>query len=174
SKLGLSADRALSKNLGIGASYEWVIIFPYGELPVPEKRTEHRFLQRIFFRERINKVSLGSVFEIEQYLRNEDFLHRVRVRLSTRIPLLFDEKGNQKLGLSFFEQAFIDIGDGAPRIGQNRYYGGLDINLSKHLLIALGYLNQYIIIRPELIENDHTLMVGLFHNADLSKLFNKK
>ncbi len=174
SKLGISANRSLSNNFGIGGSYEWAIIFPYGELPVPEKRREHRFLERVYFRDKINKIAVGSTFEVEQYFSNSDFLHRVRVRIGFKFPLITTKEGQQVLGMSFFEQAFIDIENGAPSFGQNRYYGGFDIRINKSFTLALGYLNQYIIIRPQLIENDHTLMVGIFHNVDLSKLFEIK
>ncbi len=170
SKLGLSTNHYLSRNFGVGASYEWAIIFPYGELPVPEKRKEHRFLQRIFFKDKIQKVSLGSMIELEQFFRNSDFLQRARVKLSIKFPILFDKNGNQKLGMSFSEQVFILINnDSAPKLGQNRYYGGFDIAIAEKFTLALGYLNQYIIIRPETIENDHTLMVGIFHRTDFRK-----
>ncbi len=174
SKLGLSAHRRLTKNFGVGGSYEWAIIFPYGELPVPEKRREHRFLESIYFGDRINKVAIGSTFELEQYFRNSDLLYRVRARIGFKFPLLINKAGDQLVGMSFFEQAFISIGNGSPRFAQNRYYGGFDIRLNKSFTLALGYLNQYIIIRPELIENDHTLRIGIFHNMDLSKSFEVK
>ncbi|MEM8895429.1 MAG: DUF2490 domain-containing protein, partial [Bacteroidota bacterium] len=174
SKLGLSANRSLSKNFGIGVSYEWAIIFPYGELPIPEKWKEHRILERVFFQEKIGKVRIRAVFELEQFFRNRDFLNCSRVLLAMRFPLIVNEKGQESLGMSFFEQIFIRIGKGPPFLAQNRYYGGFDIRLSNSLNLALGYLNQRIIITPALIENDHTLMVGLFHKADISKLFNKQ
>lgn len=174
SKLGLSADKSLTRGFSMGASYEWAIIFPYGRLPVPEKRREHRLLERFSFREKVQRTSLSSILELEQFFRNGDFLQRIRVRFGIRFPLIINDKSDQVFGMSFFNQVFINHGDGSPAIGQNRYYGGFDIRLSKGFTLALGYLNQRIIIRPELIENDHTLMIGLFHRANISKLFNNK
>ncbi|MEM0941148.1 MAG: DUF2490 domain-containing protein [Bacteroidota bacterium] len=141
SKLGLSTNRKLTQNLSIGASYEWAIVFPYGELPVPEKRREHRFLERISVRDKFQKITISSVLEIEQYFSNKDFLHRVRARFGFRFPLVMNDKGEQKLGMTFFEQVFIDVGDGSPCIGQNRYYGGFDLGVARNATLAVGYLN---------------------------------
>lgn len=170
SKLGLSGNFDLTKNFGLGASYEWAIIFPYGELPVPEKRREHRFLERFYFKDKIGEFSVGSTVELEQFFRNDEFLQRARIRASLRFPLIRNEEGRQLLGMTFFELIFIAMGGGQePTLSQNRIYGGFDIALSKNLTLGLGYLNQYIIIRPEIIENDHTLMVGLFHRLDFTR-----
>ncbi|MEQ6166270.1 DUF2490 domain-containing protein [Ekhidna sp. MALMAid0563] len=167
SKLGLGTTYNVTKNLGVGLGYEWAIIFPYGELPVPERRVEHRILERFYFKERIRNVSLSSTIEVEQFFRNGKFMQRVRTKVGLKFPLWIDPEGNRKVSMSFFEQIFIGIGDGAPSLGQNRYYGGFDLELWKNLSISLGYMNQYIIIRPETIENDHTLMVGIFHKINL-------
>ncbi len=170
SKLGLSVNYRLTNRFGIGGSYEWVIIFPYGELPVPEQRREHRFLQRFFFKEKIQKIAVGSIVEFEQFFRNSDFLLRTRVKYSIKFPLLFDSNGRQRLGMSFSEQVFILIDDSsAPKLSQNRYYGGFDIGITEDFKLSLGYLNQYIVIRPETIESNHTLMVGIFHHAVLRR-----
>ncbi len=170
SKLGLSTNHSLTNNFGVGGSYEWAIIFPYGKLPVPEKREEHRFLERIFFKDKIQKISVGSTIEFEQFFRNSNFLQRARIKLGFKFPLLFDLHRNQRLGMSFSEQVFILVDNGsAPKLGQNRYYGGFDIGITKNFTLSLGYLNQYIIIQPETIENDHTLMVGVFHRADFRR-----
>ncbi|QLG44744.1 DUF2490 domain-containing protein [Costertonia aggregata] len=170
SKLGLSGNYNLSKNFGVGLSYEWAIIFPYGELPVPEKRVEHRFLERFYFRDKVGKFSIGSTIEMEQFFRNGEFLQRARLRAGFRFPLLRNDESRQLLGMSFFELIFIAMGGGQEAtLTQNRIYGGFDIALSKNLTLGLGYLNQYIIIRPEIIENDHTLLVGLFHRISFKK-----
>ncbi len=174
SKLGLRVNHNLSENFGVGGSYEWAIIFPYGQLPIPEKRREHRFLERVYFRDKINQVSLRSAFDLEQYFSNSDFLHRARISIGVKLPLVKNCEGMQVLGLSFFEQVFINGGNEPIRLGQNRYYGGIDIRLNNNFSLALGYLNQYIIIRPTLIENDHTLMVGVIHHVELSQWIKQK
>lgn len=127
SKLGLDGDYHLSKNFGLGMSYEWAIIFPYGKLPISEKWNEHRIRERAFFQDKIGSVKVRAVFELEQFLRNSDFLNRSRVQLAIKFPLLKNKNGEQLLGMSFFEQIFIRIGSAPLTLTQNRYYGGFDI-----------------------------------------------
>lgn len=66
---------------------------------------------------------------------------------------------------------FLDIDKYAKgnNFSQNRIYGGFDISVNSAFTLSLGYMNQYIIINETRIENDHTLMVGLFHKLDFIK-----
>ncbi|MEM6736714.1 MAG: DUF2490 domain-containing protein [Bacteroidota bacterium] len=99
SKLGLDGDYHLSKNFGLGMSYEWAIIFPYGKLPISEKWNEHRIRERAFFQDKIGSVKVRAVFELGQFLRNSDFLNRSRVQLAIKFPLLKNKNGEQLLGM---------------------------------------------------------------------------
>lgn len=54
-------------------------------------------------------------------------------------------------------------------LAQNRLYGGADIFLDKSLTLGLGYLNLRIYLTKNRIENNHTLIISLYHYLDLTK-----
>jgi len=171
SKLRLGGSYDYLKNVTFGAGYEWVVLFPYGAHPVPEKRTEHRIYEYFTIKNKIKAVSVNYGMLLEQRIMEDKTRHRLRLILGAKIPIISSEEGITKLGLSFFNQVFLDIDKYASNknFSQNRVYGVFDIYIDKALTVSLGYMNQYIIIKENRIENDHTLMVGFFHKLDFRK-----
>ncbi|AUP78323.1 DUF2490 domain-containing protein [Flavivirga eckloniae] len=171
SKLRLGASYDYLKNISFGAGYEWVVLFPYGAHPVPEKRTEHRIYEQFSIKSKIKTVSVSYGMLLEHRIMENRTRHRLRLIFGAKMPIIRSKEGETKLGVSFFNQVFLDIDKYANgnHFRQNRVYGAFDIPINKALTTSLGYMNQYIIINDNRIENDHTLMVGFFHKLDLRK-----
>ncbi len=147
------------------------MLFPYGAHPVKDKRTEHRIYEQLIIKSKLQNVSINYGVVLEQRFRKDITRHRLRIILSAKMPIISSKEGKTKLGISFFNQVFFDIDKYADNnhFRQNRIYGGFDIPVNNHFTLSLGYMNQYIIINDTRIENDHTLMVGLFHKLDFRK-----
>jgi hypothetical protein len=171
SKLRIGASYDHLKNISFGAGYEWIVLFPYGAHPVKEKRIEHRIYEQLTIKSKIQNVSINYGVLFEQRIRKDITRHRLRLILGAKMPIIRSREGKTKLGISFFNQVFFDIDKYANNnhFSQNRIYGGFDIFLNKALTLSLGYMNQYIIINETRIENDHTLMIGLFHKLSFVK-----
>jgi hypothetical protein len=171
SKLRLGAGYNYLKNISFNAGYEWIVLFPYGTHPVPQKRTEHRIYEQFIIKSKIQRVAVNYGVQLEQRIMADFTRHRLRMIFGAKMPLITSEDGKTKLGVSFFNQVFLDIDKCANGnyFSQNRVYGGFDIPLDSTCTLSLGFMNQYIIINDTRIENDHTLMVCFFHKLDFRK-----
>lgn len=171
SKFKLGASYNYLKRLSFGAGYEWIVLFPYGAHPVPEKRTEHRIYEYFTIKNKIKKVSVNYGMLLEQRIMKDKTRHRLRLILAAKTPVLRSTEGKTLVGFSLSNQVFLDIDKYAKgnNFSQNRIYCGFDIPVNSAFTLSLGYMNQYIIINEARIENDHTLMVGLFHKLDFIK-----
>ena len=171
SKLRLGGSYDYLKNISFGAGYEWVVLFPYGAHPVPEKRPEHRIYEYFTIKNKIKKVSVNYGMLLEQRIMEDKTRHRLRLIFGAKIPIIRSKEGETKLGVSLSNQVFLDIDKYAnnKNFSQNRIYGAFDIPLNNVFTLSLGYMNQYIIIKENRIENDHTLMVKLSHKVDFQK-----
>ncbi|MDX8553558.1 DUF2490 domain-containing protein [Tenacibaculum sp. 1B UA] len=170
SKLRLGGSYDYLKNVSFGVGYEWVVLFPYGAHPVSEKRTEHRVYEYFNLKNKIKTVAVNYGMLLEQRIMKDRIRHRLRLILGVKVPLIQTE-GKTKLGLSLSNQVFLDIDKYANNnhFGQNRIYGAFNIPINNTFTLSLGYMNQYIIIKDNRIENDHTLMVKLSHKIDFRK-----
>lgn len=171
SKLRLGGSYDYLKNISFGAGYEWVVLFPYGAHPVPEKRPEHRIYEYFTIKNKIKTVSVSYGMLLEQRIMDAKTRQRLRLIFGAKIPITRSKEGETKLGVSLSNQVFLDIDKYAnnKNFSQNRIYGAFDIPLNKAFTLSLGYMNQYIIINATRIENDHTLMVKLAHKVDFRK-----
>ncbi|MEE4001008.1 DUF2490 domain-containing protein [Tenacibaculum sp. FZY0031] len=165
-RLGTSYDHL--KNISFGAGYEWVVLFPYGAHPVPKKRIEHRIYEYFTIKNKIKKVSVNYGMLLEQRIMKDKTRHRLRLVFGAKIPIIRSKEGETKLSISFFNQVFLDIDKytNNKNFSQNRAYGAFDIPLNNALTLSTGYMNQYIIIKENRIENNHTFMVKLSHKID--------
>ncbi len=168
SNVRIGGNYAVSKNVNFGGGYEWVVLYPYGAHPVPEKRPEHRIYEQIAIRKQLDVVSFSSSVLLEHRIRKDITRNRLRVRLGMKTPIISFNDGITKLGLSFFNEFFFNVDKYANSnyYGQNRLYIGFDISITANLSLGLGYLNQYISINERRKENNHTLMIGLFQKVD--------
>lgn len=170
SKLRLGTSYDYLKNVSFGAGYEWVVLFPYGAHPVSKKRTEHRIYEYFNLKNKIKAVAVNYGMLLEQRIMKDRIRHRLRLILGAKIPLIQSE-GKTKLGLSLSNQVFLAFDKYANNnhFRQNRIYGAFDILINNTFTLSLGYMNQYIIIKDNRIENDHTLMIKVLHKIDFRK-----
>ncbi|TBN15474.1 DUF2490 domain-containing protein [Hyunsoonleella pacifica] len=168
SNVRIGGNYVVSKKVNFGVGYEWVVLFPYGEHPVLEKRPEHRIYEQITVKNKLNRISFRSSALLEHRIRKDITRHRLRVRLGMKTPIIRSNDGITKLGVSFFNEFFFNIDKYAGNnvYGQNRFYAGFDIPITTNFILGLGYLNQYISINERRKENNYTLMVGIFHKVD--------
>ncbi|WP_130734016.1 DUF2490 domain-containing protein [Flavobacterium sp. J27] len=168
SKLRIATGYDYSNNLSFSLGYEWVILFPYGQFPVPEKRIEHRIYEQIIIKNKIDNVSINYGIQLEQRFLNELTRHRLRLIFAAKYPIIKSDKGKEKLTFSFFDQIILNIDNEAngKNFSQNRVYAGFEVPINKTITLGLGYMNQYIVIKENKYENDHTLMVSLNHKLD--------
>lgn len=171
SKLRIGTSYDYLKILSFGAGYEWVVLFPYGAHPVPTKRTEHRIYEYFTIKNKIKKVSVNYGMLLEQRIMEDKTRHRLRLIFGAKTPIIRSKEGKTIIGLSFSNQVFLDVDRYAnnKNFSQNRIYGAFDIPLDASFTLSLGYMNQYIIIKENRIENDHTLMIKLSHKIDFRK-----
>ncbi|WP_062052872.1 DUF2490 domain-containing protein [Aquimarina longa] len=165
SKLSVGVHYIEIKNVRFGAGYEWIILFPYGAHPIPEKRTEHRIFESIEVKNKIGKVKVGYKAMLEQRIFKDKTTHRVRMKIGVKIPI----SQSEKINLLAFNSIFLNIGNVKNQnyFNQNRAFIGIETTLTKSTSFSLGYMNQYLVINPNRIENNHTLMVGLNHKFKL-------
>ncbi|WP_417784549.1 DUF2490 domain-containing protein [Tenacibaculum sp.] len=171
SKLRLGTSYNYLRNISFGAGYEWVVLFPYGAHPVPKKRIEHRIYEYFTIKNKIKKVSINYGMLLEQRIMKDKTRHRLRLVFSAKTPIICSKEGKTIIGLSFSNQVFLDVDKYAnnKNFSQNRIYGAVDIPLNSALALSIGYMNQYIIIKENRIENNHTLMIKLSHKIDFRK-----
>lgn len=171
SNVRIGGNYAILKKVSFGTGYEWVVLFPYGAHPAPKKRPEHRIYEQIAVNNNLNSISVSTSALLEHRIRKDITRHRLRVRLGVKTPIIRSDDGITKLGVSFFNEFFFNLDKYANGnyYGQNRLYTGFDIPISTSFNLGLGYLNQYISINENRKENNHTLMVGLFHKIDFRK-----
>ncbi|WP_338395068.1 DUF2490 domain-containing protein [Fulvitalea axinellae] len=176
SKLRMGIERRISRNFNAGAGYEWVVLFPYGEHPVPEKRTEHRVYEEITFKTKQGRFGLNTGILLEHRFMERNRRDRLRFKVGANFPWLRlksgkNESGSQSLGIVCYNQFFINLGSAAKNVtlGQNRIYIGLDFQIIKGVKLGLGYMNQLIRIKENKAENNHTIVVGFSHKMDFTK-----
>lgn len=171
SKLKFGVNYNYSKNFSFGGGYEWIVLFPYGEHPIAEKRTEHRIYEQFEIKTKLNNISIKFCVLQEQRIFKTKVNHRTRIKILTKMPIFRSEDGETKLSLSIFNQVFLNVEKNTNNnhFNQNRIYGGLDFPCNKSLTLSLGYMNQYLVINSNRIENNHTLMIGLFHKLSFVK-----
>ena len=168
SKLSIGIHYVKMKNTSFGAGYEWIILFPYGAHPVPKRRTEHRIFESVEIKNKVANVKVSYGIMLEQRIFSDRTRHRARIKLGGRIPVTSSEK----VHVSTFNTVFLNVGNfrNHTYFNQNRVYLGLETAFKKSTSISLGYMNQYLVINPNRIENNHTLMFGLHHKLNFNGL----
>ncbi len=158
------------RNVEFGAGYEWIERFPYGEQPLPNQISIHRFFQKITVKNKIGNVGITNVIRFNQEYINADFRYFIINHIGLKIPIQLNSK-NTKLSIRFTEGIIINHGKWVTQsyFGQNRAYVGLNVLIRQSIGVDLGYLNHYIIKENQLTENNHTLFFKLTHNLDFRK-----
>ncbi|MEM9824450.1 MAG: DUF2490 domain-containing protein [Bacteroidota bacterium] len=168
SRIGVNFD--LKKNLEIGGGYEWIERFPYGEQPLPNQVSIHRYFQKITLKSKIGNIGIANTLRFNQENINASFRYFIINQIGVKIPITLS-KENGNIGIKVAEGIFINHGKWANKnyFGQNRVYAGVYLSFSSSMEFDLGYMNQYIIKGNQLVENNHTLFFRFTHQLDLRK-----
>lgn len=102
---------------------------------------EHRIFQQFISKQKVGNVSLSHRYRFEQRFVESDFKMRFRYFLALKVPFKNKEKENSKLYLSAYNEIFLNTKSSI--FDRNRVYVGLGYNLSKHIRIEAGYMNQF-------------------------------
>lgn len=167
----ISFDFKFNKQISASQGYDWVILFPYGEQPLPARRIAHRIWHQLELKNKMGIVSLSDRLRWESRIIDGKLRPRLRYRLAAKIPLT-SHGYLPKISFSVFDEVFFSLGkyDKGNRFSQHRIYGGIDLGFFDHFSLSLGYMNQYIFKRSGKTESNHTLMIIFFHTINsLSK-----
>lgn len=161
----------LNNNVTMTIGYDFIVNFPYGKLPIPEKTRTHSSWEAITITHEIGKLRISHRYRLEQLWNtklskiNYNFYNQFRYMLTVSVPIY------KKVFFSFFDEVFFAFGKNVyyNNFNQNRLYGALGHRI-KNGDVQIGYMNQFIKKGVGLTyENDNTLMVGLNYSFDLRK-----
>lgn len=94
------------KNVSFGAGYGWIILFPYGAYPIPEKRIEHRIVESIDIKNKLGNVKVGYGAMLEQRIFKDKITLRIRIKMGLKIPIIC----SKKIQISMFNTIFLNVG----------------------------------------------------------------
>lgn len=127
-RLGLGYEE--SKFLSFWVTYDWY---------------EYRLWQQMILEtDRCPYVYLSIRTRVEQRKRVDErcWAHRLRQQFALQFPEVFD-----KYGFVIWEEIFFHLNTvrwlSNRTISQNRFFVGLEVPISKHTLLDIGYLNRY-------------------------------
>ena len=168
-KIGINYD--YNRTIEFGTGYNWIVLFPYGKQPIPEKRTEHRLVEQLSVKQKVLNFALKHTYKLEQRFSTTGMRQRVRYQIAVKYPLIKSKSGQSKLGAKLSNELMLNIGKSNQGhfFGQNRLYCGFDIPFENSITLSPGYMNQYIVKGNGQIENNYTLMMGLTYNFDFRK-----
>jgi hypothetical protein len=127
--------------------------------------TELRPWQQLSWNLPVRGFGLQSRTRLEQRIHQENLGWRLRELVKATVPL----PGTDRVFLAAYDELFFDLDDtpwGQRRgFRQNRFFAGpgLRLDREKHVVLEVGYLNQWIDRRREDRDN-HVLSLNLFLN----------
>lgn len=143
------------------------------EIDIERCRAEFRPHQELILRQQVGKILLSHRYRLEErfyYLRSEDedlFRMRFRYRLQGKLPVSKPDSGRD-IFVKVFNEIHLNLGQGANPFNQNRFYGGLVIELDEKFDIELGYMNWYQLrSEGDSFFNRHILRATLHHSIHL-------
>lgn len=160
--------------VGIGSSY--IETFPYGNQPIPTRRTDVNFFEQIIYKTKLQRFSFtqNARFEHffrEQFITEEDGIiykdgiktfSKLRYQITVNYNLK-KFKNKDKLYLKAFDEIHFSTTNNWEGIyfQQNRYYLGIGYKM-QHLNLTIGYKNQRIYKSDKVhIENNRMLDLGV-------------
>ncbi|WP_147677664.1 DUF2490 domain-containing protein [Algibacter pacificus] len=139
-RTGLGYNITEKNNILLG--YGYILSENYvGETDEKVSVNEHRIFQQFTTKQSIGKVGLSHRYRFEQRFVEADFKMRFRYFLGVKIPLQYNEEGNNPLYLSAYNEIFLNTKSSV--FDRNRVYGGLGYTFSEQLRLELGYMNQF-------------------------------
>lgn len=166
SKLQIGVIRKVLKKVSFGAGYEWVIIYPYGAFPLLAPRTEHRIFEQFEIKKKQARTTFKFGGKLEQRFYNKKLKHRIQLNFTLKVPVLACTSQQLNLGITISNNFFFNGGKTNTLFNQNRAYFGIDMRIKKSIVLRAGYMNQYLLISKNKIENNHTLVLGLIHKLN--------
>lgn len=161
--------------------YAFIETYPYGEFAVANAFPEHRIWEQLLVTHNVGMVKLSHRYRLEQRMlgnaatgefANGRFENRVRYLAKLTLDIT---KSERPLYLAVYDEIFLNIGKEVAYniFDQNRLYGAVGITLLPDLKLEVGYMYQLAQLRSldvgvivkNMIENNHTLQLGLFHTA---------
>jgi hypothetical protein len=127
--------------------------------------TELRPWQQLSWNLPVHGIGLQSRTRLEQRIHQDNLGWRLRELVKATLPL----PGTDRVFLAAYDELFFDLDDtpwGQRRgFRQNRFFAGpgLRLDREKHVVLEVGYLNQWIDRRREDRDN-HVLSLNLFLN----------
>lgn len=176
SLLRLGADYRLGENAIVTAGYGYIVTWPYGDQPVPQKFAEHRLWQTLTLTQRQGRFYFQHRFRPEQrWLQGNGngssegytYRNRIRYRLLVNYPLNKAEMAPGTWFASLYDEVFIQYGPNflSNYLDQNRLYAALGYQVSNQCNLQAGYLQQFIVKSNGLTaERNHTLQLALTYN----------
>jgi len=151
--------------------YDYVVTFPYGELPISENNRSHGAWEALTLKHKVGSVSLMHRYRLEQLWGKSISADSYKYKNNFRYMILAGVPIVGNWFFSFFDEVFISFGKNVKynNFNQNRLYGAIGYKI-KNGDIQLGYMDQIIKKGVGLTyENNNTLMVGLNYNMDFRK-----
>lgn len=135
---------------------------------------EHRIYEELKLKHNWKTIDIENRFRLEQrFIKMEsnpklgfETAHRFRHRFQVRVPLKARSVDESKLYLSFYNELFITLQNkSAEAVDQNRSYGALGFNFSKHNQLEVGYLYRFF-PQPLLpAQQEHSFQVSFYSSV---------
>lgn len=167
SLLRLTAFHKINSKIVLGAGYDHVINFPYGEYPIAKRNIEHRSFQTIRFNQKhSNNISVFHLYRLEQRYFADNTKHRMRYRLGLSYKLPLGE--TKHIVLSCYDEIFMNI---QPKFkGQILHQNWANFSIkypTNYGDFTLGYMNQFLIKGEEKAESNHIMTFGIHKSFSL-------
>ena len=187
-KTSLGLAGTVRTGVDVAGGYAFVLTYPYGALPVPGERPEHRGWAQVQLSPTIGSLDASSRTRVERrWIGNPDTAAgaipddrwrastRVRQQISLTIPLRSPSAGDRDASggwdLLPSVEGFVRVAPEAGPLGfveQIRTAASLRYHLARHTSVAAGYLYQFSrrdAGREQ--ERNHTLTLTLASSAPL-------
>jgi hypothetical protein len=176
-----------TNNVRYTIGYAFIETYAYGDFPVANAFPEHRIWQQALLTQTLGRTRLSHRYRLEQrFLGNAAtgefsdgrYESRFRYMLRANIPVQGKTLEPKEFYFGFYDEAMINFGKDVRYnlFDQNRLYGALGYHLGKVGRLEIGYMlqtiqqrNLYTAVDPPrlIIENNHTIQIGLFSDFNL-------
>jgi hypothetical protein len=167
--------------------YAFVETYSYGDFPVANAFPEHRIWQQALLTQTLGRVKLSHRYRLEQRFlgnaatgefTNGRYENRFRYMVRANIPIQGKTLEPKEFYFGFYDEVMLNFGKDVRYnlFDQNRLYGALGYHVGKIGRLEIGYMLQtiqqrslYTALDPprNIIENNHTIQIGLFSDFSL-------
>lgn len=191
-QLRTTFDYKAGEKITTSLGYVWTETDPYGNQPSSNYDFgEHRPFEQIVIDNKLGRFNISHRYRFEQrfsetkiysasdsaYFHDSwSYKNRFRYRFQVNIPLNKKEIENKTLFLTVYDELFISFGKNVKKnmFDQNRIFVGLGYKVNSALGFQVGYVLQSILKSDGFkFEQNHTAVIGITYNIDLTKLGKK-